>query len=157
MAINIDATFVSGDFIDSLDGVDDHKSVLVSCELVKLLHIVGVVSKSFLVHVEQLDATDDASLFHIRVTVCEADVDGLLHIFGHSLEFQRAERAQGQASDLGVLALQVHQEGVDGEDGKLLVLLSIVRQIKVDHLFHDHVVGSGGFDHLGVQTRHIDS
>jgi len=56
-----------------------------------------------------------------------------------------------------IWSLEVHEESVDSEDSQLLVLLSIVGEIKINHLFHDHVVSARCFDHLRVQTRHVDS
>ena len=106
---------------------------------------------------EELDAADDGGLLDIWVGVGQADIDCLLHILSNAIELQRAKRSQRQASNLLVVALQVHEESVDRQDGQLLVLLSVVRQVKVDHLLHDHVIGARSFDHLWIQARHVDT
>ena len=56
-----------------------------------------------------------------------------------------------------VLLLNVHPKSIDSEDGKLLVLLSIVDEIEVYHLFHDDILSARGFDHLRVKSRNIDT
>ena len=49
-----------------------------------------------------------------------------------------------------ILLLNVHPKSVDGKDGKLLVLFSIVNEIEIYHLFHDDILSARGFDHLRV-------
>ena len=106
---------------------------------------------------EELDAADDGGLLDIWVRVGQADIDCLLHILSNTIELERAKRAQRQATNLLVVALEVHEESVDRQDGQFLVLLSVVRQVQVDHLLHDHVVGARSFDHLWIQARHVDT
>ena len=106
---------------------------------------------------EELDAADDGGLLDIWVRVGQADIDCLLHILSNTIELERAKRAQRQATNLLVVALEVHEESVDRQDGQFLVLLSVVRQVQVDHLLHYHVVGARSFYHLWIQARHVDT
>ena len=106
---------------------------------------------------EELDAADDGGLLDIWVRVGQADIDCLLDILSDALELERTERTQSQAANLLVVALQVHQESIDGQNCQLLVLLCVVCQVEVDHLLHDHVIGAGCFHHFGIQARHVDT
>lgn len=66
-------------------------------------------------------------------------MDSLLQVLGYALESERAEGAKGKTPDFVVRLLDVHPERVDGEDRELLVLLSVIDQVEVDHLLHNHV------------------
>ena len=90
---------------------------------------------------EEFDAADDSCLLHIGVYISHPDIDCLSHVLDHSLEFEGAQRAEGQPANFAVLSFEIHQEGIDGKDCQLLVLLSVVSQVEIDHLLHDEIIG----------------
>lgn len=61
---------------------------MITQQIVQLRQIGGVVLERLLVHVEELDASDDGSLLDIRIRVGHSDIDGLLDVFGHTIEFE---------------------------------------------------------------------
>ena len=48
-------------------------------------------------------------------------------------------------------------EGVDGENGNLLVLLGVLDKVLVGHLLDDDILGDGDHDDVGVELGHIDT
>ena len=89
----------------------------------------------------KLDTPYDGSLFHIAVGILQADVDGLLHVFCDTLKLQLTERSESKTTNFAVRALDINEEGVDRQNSQILVLLSVVCQVEVNHFFHDNVVG----------------
>ena len=106
---------------------------------------------------EKLDATNDRSLFHVRVRISQANIDGLLNVFRHAIEFKGAQRSECKTTNLLIRSFQVHKERINGQNRQLLVLLRIISQVEVYHLLHDHIVRSRRLHHLWIQTRHINA
>lgn len=105
----------------------------------------------------ELNASDDSSLLYVRVHIVEALLDSLLKILGDTIKSEGTQTTKCQSADLMVSLLDIHPECVDGEDGQFLVLLCVVNQIKIDHLFHNYIFCAGGFHHLWVKSRHINA
>jgi hypothetical protein len=53
--------------------------------------------------------------------------------------------------------LEVHQESIYCQNGKLLVLLSIVDEIQINHFLGYNIICSGGFDHLRIEPGDVDA
>lgn len=156
LPVNVDSALVCQYLVHCLDGVDDDERVLVTCQRVNSILKISLFECTF-VEVVEFYAADDCCLFYVRIGVVEALGQRVLHVFMHSIKFQGAERSQGQASYLVIRRLQVHLECVNGQDGQLGILLRVIDKVKVNHFLGDDVAGLGGFDHLWVQPRDIDS
>ena len=66
---DVDAALVSRDFIDGLNSVDHHQSVSVLQQLIKLLKVVRVALEVRFIHMEELDAANNRSLFDVWIVV----------------------------------------------------------------------------------------
>ena len=150
MAVDVDSSFVCQDFVDSQDGIDSDKAIRVISQSVELLNIVSLLLKSGLVHVVELDAANNCGFLDVGVLVLKADVNSLLHVFKDTIKLETAQRSECEASNLSINNFHIHEESVDGKNSKLLVLLSIISQVEIDHFLHHDIVCSRCLDHLGV-------
>ena len=155
-SLNIDSSFVSTNFINGLYGIDNNKGIMISCKFVECVKEVSLL-KLFLGHVVKLDTANNCCLFNIGINIMQTLLDSLLKILSDAVKSERTQAYESKTSYFVVLLLNVHPKSIDSEDGKLLVLLSIVDEIQIYHLFHDDILCARGFDHLRVKSRNIDS
>lgn len=70
---------------------------------------------------------------------------------------ERAEAAEREAADSGVLIAAVPLEEVDGEQREVRVRARVGADVEVAHLLGDDVGGGGAEHHLPERGRHVDA
>mmetsp|Transcript_17792 Transcript_17792/g.43542 ORF Transcript_17792/g.43542 Transcript_17792/m.43542 type:complete len:475 (-) Transcript_17792:640-2064(-) len=105
---------------------------------------------------EEPRAAHGGRLADVRGGVLHARAEQGDDVLDDRRELQRAQAPQREPADHGIVVLCVFPERVDRQDGEVLLLLRVVAEVEVDHLFQDEVLGVGQVDHLREELRDVD-
>lgn len=93
---------------------------------------------------------------HVGAPVLEPGAERGDEVLDEIGDAERAEAAEGESADHGVLVAAILLEEVDGEEGEVGVAAGVVADVEVAHLLEDDVGGGGAHHHLAERGGDVD-